>query len=419
MIALVDCNNFYVSCERVFNPLIAHKPVIVLSNNDGCVIARSNEAKALGIKMGEIFFKKKHTYKKYGVHIFSTNFALYSNFSYRVMSLLKEEISRIEIYSIDEAFLDYSGLSKPIKYSKIIQNKIMQWIGIPVSIGIARTKTLAKVANRIAKKKDKPSIVQLLDEKKIKECLKKISIDKIWGVGASYANKLRSCGIRNAYELTEHSDSWINKHMSITGLKMVNELRGIPCFNLEVSSKRKKTICTSRTFKYDVYNINILAQAISTYACMCGYKLRKEKSSARLVTIFINSNRFQSKYNPYYCGMKKIQLSTHSNDSFDIISAAMSGLREIYKSGYAYKRAGVIVSDITPSSKIQLNFFDDNIGISRRRKIIHTVDGINDKYGKMKIYLGINGSQQQCKFEQKYLSPSYTTKLNDILRVDA
>ena len=243
MIALVDCNNFYVSCERVFNPMIRNKPAVVLSNNDGCVIARSNEVKALGIQMGAPAFKHRHVFEKYGVQIFSTNFALYGDFSSRVMSILSESVPQIEIYSIDEAFMDYGRLPDPVKYAQNVRCRVEQWTGIPMSIGIAETKTLAKVANGIAKKERRLGVFHLYCPYDIQSYLKILPVSKLWGVGRRYAHTLELYGIQTAHELTRCSDSWIQKHMSIMGLKTVNELRGIPCFELATIWQRKKSIC--------------------------------------------------------------------------------------------------------------------------------------------------------------------------------
>ena len=419
MIALVDCNNFYVSCERVFNPLIRNKPVVVLSNNDGCVIARSNEAKSLGIKMGTPAFKSRHLFEKHNVTIFSTNFVLYGDFSNRVMFLLAEATPRIEIYSIDEAFLDYSGLSYPMEHAHDIRDKVMQYTGIPVSIGIAKTKTLAKVANRVAKKEAQSGIFHLHCRDTIRDCLKKMPVSKLWGVGQRYAKKLELYGIRTAYELTQRNDSWIQQNMSIMGLKMVKELRGIPCFELETVWKRKKSICTSRTFGEELYHFNQLAQAMSTYATMCGAKLRRQGSCARSVTIFILTNPFKQRYCVNYKGIRSIRLNTPTNDSLEIVSAVMTGLRSIYRNDCLYKKAGVIVSGIVPQSEVQLSFFDNIDDIEKRHQLMQALDVVNDRFGRMKIRLAINGSERKWKSRQERLSPSYTTRMDELIRVRA
>ena len=417
MIALADCNNFYASCERVFNPMIRNKPVVVLSNNDGCVIARSNEAKVLGIQMGAPAFKNRHIFKKYGVYIFSTNFALYGDFSSRVMSVLAEAVPQIEIYSIDEAFMDYSGLPEPMEHALGLRNKVMQWTGIPTSIGIAETKTLAKVANRIAKKEVQSGVFWLHCPDMIRDYLKRLPVSKLWGIGRRYAEKLELYSIQTAYELTQRSDSWIQQHMSIVGLKMVQELRGIPCFELETAWQRKKSICTSRTFGEEVSHFSQLAQALSTYAAMCGAKLRKQGSCAGMVTIFIHTNPFKYQYRANYKGIRKIRLKTPTNDSLEIISAAVSALRSIYRSDCIYKKAGVIVSGIVPQSQVQLSFFDDIGDIEKRHNLMRAMDSVNDSYGRMKVRFAVNGFERKWKLKQERLSPCYTTCMNELMQV--
>ena len=419
MIALADCNNFYASCERVFNPMIRNKPVVVLSNNDGCVIARSNEAKVLGIQMGAPAFKNQHIFKKYGVYIFSTNFALYGDFSSRVMSVLAEAVPQIEIYSIDEAFMDYSGLPEPMEHALGLRNKVMQWTGIPTSIGIAETKTLAKVANRIAKKEVQSGVFWLHCPDMIRDYLKRLPVSKLWGIGRRYAEKLELYSIQTAYELTQRSDSWIQQHMSIVGLKMVQELRGIPCFELETAWQRKKSICTSRTFGEEVRHFSQLAQALSTYAAMCGAKLRKQGSCAGMVTIFIHTNPFKHQCRVNYKGVRTIHLKTPSNDSLEIVSATIAGLRSIYRDDCIYKKAGVIVSGIVPQSQVQLSFFDDIIDIEKRHRLMQAMDTVNDSYGRMKVRFAINGFERKWKLKQERLSPCYTTHMNELLQVIA
>ena len=419
MIALADCNNFYASCERVFNPMIRNKPVVVLSNNDGCVIARSNEAKALGIQMGAPAFKLKHIFDKYGVQVFSTNFVLYDDFSSRVMSILAASVPSIEIYSIDEAFMDYSGLPDPVEYAENIHRRVKQWTGIPMSIGIAGTKTLAKVANGIAKQEKKSGVFHLKCSNDIQECLKRLNVSKLWGVGRRYARKLELYGIRTAYELTQRSDRWIQKQMSVVGLKMVKELRSIPCFELETAWQRKQSICTSRTFGEEVHQFDQLAQAISTYAAMCGAKLRKQGSCAGIVTIFILTNPFKHQYQVNYKGIRKIQLETPTNDSLEIVSASISALRSIYRSDCIYKKAGVIVSGIVSQYQVQLSFFDDIGDIEKRHNLMRAMDTVNDSYGRMKVRFAVNGFERRWKLKQERLSPRYTTRISELIRVCA
>ena len=419
MIALADCNNFYASCERVFNPMIASKPVVVLSNNDGCVIARSNEAKELGIKMGTPAFKNRHLFSKYDVKIFSTNFALYGDFSHRVMSILSDSVPRIEIYSIDEAFMDYSGLLEPVEYAKTIRHKINKWTGIPISIGIAKTKTLSKIANRIAKKETKVGVFSLNCPYAIQEYLKELPVSKLWGVGMRYAQKLALHGIQTAYELTQRSDRWIQNHMSIVGLKLVKELRGIPCFHMETEWRPKQSICTSRTFGKELYTFEQLAQVVSTYATLCSAKLRKQHSCAKTVTVFILTNLYRKQGCISYSGVRKIQLEAPTNNSMEIISASIIALRSIYRSNCRYKKAGVIISDILPNSNVQLSLFHDIKDIEKRHSLMNAIDSLNDIYGRMKVRFAVNGFNRKWKMKQKFLSPCYTTRINELIWVKA
>ena len=417
MIALADCNNFYASCERVFRPKLNGKPVVVLSNNDGCVIARSNEAKALGIKMGEPAFKSRDIFKRNGIHVFSTNFALYGDFSNRVMSILSDSVPSIEIYSIDEAFMNFRGIPKKEEFGIELCEKVLQWTGIPISIGIAPTKTLSKVANSIAKKQRKKGVCVLMDKNETLEYLKLFPVENLWGVGRRFSQMLQNNSIQNAYELTQKSDHWLQKHMSIVGLKMVKELRGEPCFDMVNGWRRKKSILTSRTFGHEIDNFKGLAQALSTYANMCAAKLRKEGSCAKTIHIMISTNPFKPNYRMNYKGSKTIILDTPTNDGLEIVSRCINALRSIYSRDCIYKRAGVIVSDIVPQSQVQLTFFHQHADIEKRQKLMTAVDKLNDGYGRMKVRFAINGFEKKWHLRQEKLSPCYTTRMSDLLRI--
>ena len=417
MIALADCNNFYASCERVFRPKLNGKPVVVLSNNDGCVIARSNEAKALGIKMGEPAFKSRDIFKRNGIHVFSTNFALYGDFSNRVMSILSDSVPSIEIYSIDEAFMNFRGIPKKEEFGIELREKVLQWTGIPISIGIAPTKTLSKVANSIAKKQRKNGVCVLMDENETLEYLKLFPVANLWGVGRRFSQMLQNNSIQNAYELTQKSDHWLQKHMSIVGLKMVKELRGEPCFDMVNGWRRKKSILTSRTFGHEIDNFKGLAQALSTYASMCAAKLRKEGSCAKTIHIMISTNPFKQNYRMNYKGSKTIILDTPTNDGLEIVSRCIDALRSIYRRDCIYKRAGVIVSDIVPQSQVQLTFFHQHADIEKRQKLMTAVDKLNDGYGRMKVRFAINGFEKKWHLRQEKLSPCYTTRISDLMKV--
>ena len=415
MIALADCNNFYASCERVFQPCLEEKPIVVLSNNDGCVIARSNEAKKLGIQMGAPAFEMQKIFKDRGVHVFSSNFALYGDLSNRVMTTMRGEVDRMEIYSIDESFLDFSGTQLPEEKAIEIRQKVKQWTGIPVSIGVAPTKALAKVANHVAKKYTKKGVFVLRGNKQIKRVLNKISVHELWGVGKRYSRFLQERGIHTALQLVGTHEGWIRKNLTVSGLKLVKELKGITCFPIEENPSRKKNICTARSFGMDVHTFEELREAIGAYATTCAAKLRKEKSCVTMVSVFINTNPF--KYaDGQYNGYRKIQLDTPTNDSMEIVKAAITGLRSIYRKGHAYKKAGVIVSEVVPQQQVQLSLFD-HVDRAKRNQLMRSLDQINARIGRDKVRLAVQGFDRKWRLKQERLSPCYTTRFADILTV--
>ena len=415
MIALVDCNNFYASCERVFQPKLENKPIVVLSNNDGCVIARSNEAKALGIKMGAPAFKMKPIFDYHNIHVFSSNFALYGDLSNRVMQILSQESPAIEIYSIDEAFLDLKGVKKLNKFSIDLRKKVGQWTGIPVSIGIAPTKTLAKVANRMAKKYKKDGVFLMKEPATITRVLKHVGVDELWGVGRKYSKFLSQRGFQTAYDLVNASESWIKNNMTVNGLRMIKELKGIPCLTLEYETQRKKNICTSRSFGMDVKTLQELEEAIASYASTCAMKLRKEKSLTSSILVFVKTNPFKE-LNSQYSPCQKVVLDVPTNDSMEITSQALSVLKRIYKDGFNYKKAGVIVGDIVSEESRQLSLFDTK-NIFKTKDIMNAMDDINRKMGRNKIRLAVQGFDRKWRLKQEKLSPCYTTRFEDVLEV--
>ena len=297
MYALVDCNNFFASCERVFNPALREQPIVVLSNNDGCVIARSNEAKKLGLKMGDPFFKVKDIIEKNGIHVFSSNYVLYGDMSSRVMKILSDFVKDVEVYSIDESFLDLTGYEEYynlLEYGKQIVHTVSRNTGIPVSMGIAPTKTLAKVASKFAKKYKRYGGVCIIDsEEKREKALKLFDIEDVWGVGRQYAKLLNYHGIKTAYDFTLKPESFIRKHMKVGGVRTWKELRGIPCHSLE-QPQDKKSICTSRSFGETVTDYPTLSEAVSNFAAACARKLREQNSCAGMITVFILTNRFRA-----------------------------------------------------------------------------------------------------------------------------
>ena len=414
MIALVDCNNFYASCERVFNPKIEKKPVIVLSNNDGCVIARSNEAKMLGVKMGHPAFQLTRLIERYQINVFSTNFVLYGDLSKRVMNVISTEVKEMEIYSIDEAFLDFSEYASKER-GIAIKEKVKKWTGIPVSVGIAPTKVLAKVASHIAKKYTKSGVFIFDDEDLINRALNVFDVQDLWGIGKRNAKKLSDFGIKTALNFKEANSSWIRKNFSVNEVRLQQELYGKVCYPLDFSRNRKYNICTSRSFGKEIKELQKLIEVISIYANICAFKLRKEKSCCTTVSVFISTNRFKKniiQYHPY----EMIRCDVPTNDSVEIIKAAIIGLKSIYRKDCIYKKAGVIVGGTVPQEQVQLSLFDSTDRIKLKR-VNMAVDNINSLMGKHTIKLAVEGDKKNVKLKQMKLSPCYTTRFSDILQV--
>ena len=416
MIALADCNNFYASCERVFNPALKDKPVVVLSNNDGCIIARSNEAKALGIRMGEPVFKARKIIEENNVNVFSTNFALYGDMSKRVMSLLDILSPEIEIYSIDEAFMDFSGIKNCFNLGLKMRDTVAKHTGIPISIGIAKTKTLAKVANHLAKRYSKKGVYVLNRKKQTTDILKSIPVSKVWGIGSKYTKMLNSYGLESAYDFVMLDEDWVLNKMTIVGLKIQHELKGKPCISIDTNPLSKKNICTSRSFGVSVTQFRSLKESISAHAARCAEKLRLEKCCARYVSVILKTNPF-SVSDEYYYGYKSTNFDVPTNDTFDIINAAETLLKSIYKEGLVYKKSGVIVGDIIPQSRIQLNIFDIDQKRARRKNLNSAVDFINQAMGRSTIHIGSQGINRRWQLKQERLSPCYTTKWDDLLKI--
>ena len=415
MFALVDCNNFYVSCERLFNPRLEKRPAVVLSNNDGCVIARSNESKALGILMGEPAFKNKNLYKKHKVAILSSNFALYGDMSQRVMSVLSQHTSALEIYSIDEAFIDLTGIptDKLLSEIKCLKVTVEQWTGIPVSIGVGLTKTLAKVANHIAKRST--GVEVLIDSMDIKNSLKNLKVEDIWGVGRRLKKMLNSFGIKNALELRNQNELWVQKYMTIVGRRLQLELKGTICYKLEANPTNKKQICTSRSFGHLVEELSKLEEAASMYAARCAEKLRYQHSCASVIRVFIQTNRFRRQL-PQYRNISFIKLPVPTNSTLHITKAALLGLRTIFKLGYRYHKLGVIMENIVPDTNIQTHLFEgDNNKL--QKSLMLAIDKVNSINGQDTVKVASQGFRQPWKMRQVCVSPCYTTRWNDFITV--
>ncbi|NQY29679.1 MAG: Y-family DNA polymerase [Flavobacteriaceae bacterium] len=417
MFALIDCNNFYASCERLFQPWLKDKPIVVLSNNDGCVIARSNEVKQY-VPMGAVAHKYKQVFEQNKVHVFSSNFALYGDLSNRVMNNLREFLPDIEIYSIDEAFLKLEGFEEYNlqEYGVKMKDTINKNVGIPVSIGFAPTKALCKVANRIAKKfpiKTNGSYVIDTEEKRIK-ALKWLAIEDVWGIGRKISAKLRTIGVNTGYDFTQLHDSYVRREFSVVGLRLKHELEGKSRLDLEEVSN-KKSIATTRSFKNDITDINELRERISTYAVLCAEKLRKQKSDCNLITVFILTNRFK-KDKPQYYKSITITLPYASSSSITLSKFAIKALLAIYKKGYHFKKGGVIINGITPQATKQINLFvNEN---PKHVNLMKAIDTINSNLGVSKVKLGSQDLGRTWKMRQEKLSKRYTTNWNELLEVE-
>ena len=415
MFALIDCNNFYASCERVFRPDLNGKPVVVLSNNDGCVIARSNEAKALGIPMGAPAFEYEALFRQHHVQVFSANFALYGDMSHRVMSILGEYSPEVEIYSIDEAFLKLMGFGRfdLYEYGLEMRKKVAKWTGIPISVGVAPTKALAKVANRIAKTyPEKTGGVYLIDNegKRIK-ALKWLKIEDVWGIGRQHTKRLREVGVHTAYDFTQLDDAWVQKHLAIVGLRLKHDLQGIPTLDIE-EIQPKKNIATTRTFETHYTEFDQIKERVSTFAVACAEKLRKQGSCCTSLMVFIQTNRHRKDLPPY-SGNSVVQLPFPTNSSIELSRFAIQALTRIFKQGYHYKKAGVIVQDFTPADVLQLNVFENSD--RRHAQLMKAVDKMNALFGQQKVRLGTQDQKRVWKMKQERLSPRYTTRLSEII----
>lgn len=418
MIALVDCNNFYASCERAFNPNWNNRPVVVLSNNDGCVIARSNEAKALGIKMGVPAYQIKNEIERYGIGVFSSNYTLYGDMSNRVMTMLSSYSPNIEVYSIDECFLDFSGFERyDLKeYGENIVRTVTKGTGIPISMGIAPTKTLAKVANKFAKKYKGYKGVCIIDtEEKRIEALKRTEIGDVWGIGYRHTKRLSVYGISTAYDFSLMPRNWVRQQMTVVGERTWKELNGKSCIDLELVAPDKKQICTSRAFGETISEIEGLEEAVSSYASICAGKLRKQRSCAQALMVFIHTNNFREDL-PQYFQNCVVKLPVPTNNTPEIVHYALIALRNIYRKGYFFKKAGVIIIDIVPDNAIQQNMFD-NVDRERQNKLMEVVDRLNSGFSRNNLSLAVQGGQRRWKLKQELLSPCYTTRLSDIINI--
>ena len=401
-IALIDCNSFYVSCERLFNPKIRKKPVVVLSNNDGCIVSRSNEAKALGIKMGEPYFKAKDIIVKNNVHVFSSNYSLYGDLSRRVMRTLKRFNSDIEVYSIDEAFIDLSNFpdNEVENVAQEIRSTVLQWTGIPTSIGIAKTKTLSKVANHIAKKK-LSGVTNLIGVEDIDPILEKIEINDVWGVGKQLTKFYHKNGIYNAKQLKNKSNTWIKKSSNVLSSRTSMELRGIPCIDLETITSRRKSCVVSRSFGQRVEKFQELREAVAKYCLNASEKIRSESLIAKSITVFIRTSLFQSRFG-YYSNSKTIDFPIATSNSIEIVKAALTGLETIFKNSYQYQKAGVMLTGLSNSNDGK-NLFSSEKD-EKINSLMRSIDNTNNRYGRATLSLASAGVHKKWNMRRQHSS---------------
>ncbi|MDA3989961.1 Y-family DNA polymerase [Klebsiella aerogenes] len=418
MFALVDVNSFYASCETIFRPDLRGKPVVVLSNNDGCVIARSAEAKKLGIKMGDPYFKCKDHFRRHGVVCFSSNYELYADMSNRVMTTLEEMCPRVEIYSIDEAFCDLTGVRNCRvleEFGHELKDTVYRNTRLPVGVGIAQTKTLAKLANHAAKTwKATGGVVDLSNVERQRKLMALLPVDEVWGVGRRISKKLEAMGIKTVLQLADTDIRFIRKHFNVVLERTVRELRGEPCLELEEFAPVKQEIVCSRSFGERITTYEQMRQAICSYAARGAEKLRGEHQYCRHISAFVKTSPFALN-EKYYGNSGSIKLLTPTQDSRDIINAVVKCLDAIWVDGHRYQKAGIMLGDFYSQGVAQLNLFDDNAPRQNSEKLMEVLDHLNAKDGRGTLYFAGQGIQQQWQMKREMLSPRYTTRFEDLL----
>lgn len=417
--ALVDCNNFYASCEKLFRPDLKDTPVVVLSNNDGCVVARSREAKSLGIKMGVPAFQIKAEIQRHGILAFSSNYALYADLSSRVMRTLEEMAPRVEVYSIDEAFLDLTGIESVlslVEFGQQVRERIGHWIGITVCVGIAPTKTLAKLANHAAKKYPATQgVVDLTNPDRQRRLLALVPVDDVWGVGRRLSKRLNALGITTALDLANASPRAIRDQFSVVLERTVRELNGESCIELEEIPPTKKQIVCSRSFGEKVTQFELLREAVCEYATRATEKLRKEQQQAKVMTVFILTSPFKDN-EPQYSNSASGELLIPSCDTRDFIELANHLLKRIWKDGFRYAKAGVMLSDFYDPGMFQPGLFDDVSTRSNSQQLMSVLDTINQS-GAGKVFFAGQGTKKDWSMKRELLSPAYTTRWDQLPRV--
>ena len=415
-IALVDCNNFYASCERLFQPALRGKPVVVLSNNDGCVIARSNEAKALGIGMGDPWHLRKAEFARQGVIVRSSNYTLYGDISARVMQTLAGFSPELDIYSIDEAFLGLSGFADVERHARELRATVLQWTGIPVSVGIAPTKTLAKVANQTAKKDpESGGVAVLLSEAAQEAALARLEITDLWGIAGRLARRLEEIGISTPLQLRDADPRFVRERFSVVLERMVLELRGVPCIDLERSRPDNKSIMASRSFGRPVESRHELEEAVASYVSRAAEKLRRQELAAGSLVVFVNTNRFKVEDAQYY-GTRPVRLPTATADTSRLVRAALHGLACVWRPGFRYKKAGVILLDLVHAGAVQGDLFTVPDS-PKSQALMAAMDRLNRRYGRDALTIETSGRQKAWKLRSEQLSAKFTTSWNELLSI--
>lgn len=422
MIALVDCNSFYCSCERLFRPDLENKPVVVLSNNDGCIISRSDEAKALGVDMAGPYFKAKPIIEANNVAVFSSNYNLYGDLSWRVMETLRTIFgkSKVEVYSVDEAFVNLDCIpSEQIEtIAKEIKETVEQWTGIKVSVGVAPTKVLAKVANKLSKKHKQVTqcVLVLNSRNKIQQALQKTNIDAVWGIGFSYAQKLQQLGIKTAYELSIKNIEWANRHLGgVVGIRLLQELKGISSIQMQDELTEKKVIMTTRMFGEPVSDLKSIKEAVATYTARAAEKLRRQYCAAKTISVFIvaKHENHNVTYNRGATISSYINVPIATSQTNHLIKPALTLVERLFTKGTVYKKAGVILSSIVPDSSIQGNLFFTE-SINNKRFLMNTIDNINFSQRDDMLKFASSGTTRNWKMQQNFHSPKYTTRWNNL-----
>lgn len=417
--ALVDCNNFYASCERVFNPRLANQPIVVLSNNDGCVVARSNEAKALGIPMGEPLFKVRELVKSKNVQVFSSNYSLYGDMSRRVMEVLARHCADIEVYSIDEAFLELRFANQTAAsletWAEDLRARVFTWTGIPVSVGIAPTKTLAKLANHVAKKRTTTGVYTLLPGDPL---LGELEVGEVWGVGRRYQERLLAVNVRSAADLQAVDERWMRQEFGVVGLRLLKELKGEVCLGLEPPQRGRQHTMVSRSFATDIYELEELQKRLALYATRLGEKLRQYGQAAGVLTVYLWVNKYRNqRKDGRSCFVQSVTVPVATNNTNQLITCSRLLAARLFEKGTNYKKAGILASELVPQDLPQGNLFHDQATQERNNKVMAAVDAVNRKMGRSTVFFAACGGRPSVPLRQDYKSPCFTTRWEDLLGV--